>query len=323
MIRVGIVGGAGYTGGELLRILLNHPWAKIQFVHSRSQAGKKVTEVFTDLIGETDLVFRDDIPLDDVDVLFLSMGHGASQKLLSEQPELAQKKIIDLSQDFRVQSPENLPFVYGLPEANREAIRQADYVANPGCFATAIQLAYLPLAKKGMLKSDIHVTAVTGSTGAGQAPKTTTHYSWRNNNISVYKAFEHQHLNEIRNNLSAWMPQFNGQVLFVPMRGSFTRGILASVYTKVEQPIEFFEDLYRNYYETHPFVFVSEQSPDVKLVTNSNKALIHLEKHGDWLHIVSVIDNLLKGASGQAVQNMNLMFGTDETLGLLLKPSVF
>ena len=323
MIRVGIVGGAGYTGGELLRILLNHPWAKIQFVHSRSQAGKKVTEVFADLIGETDLVFCDDISLHDVDVLFLSMGHGASQKLLSEHPELAQKKIIDLSQDFRVQSPENLPFVYGLPEANREAIRQADYVANPGCFATAIQLAYLPLAKKGMLKSDIHVTAVTGSTGAGQAPKTTTHYSWRNNNISVYKAFEHQHLNEIRNNLSAWMPQFNGQVLFVPMRGSFTRGILASVYTKVEQPIEFFQDLYRNYYETHPFIFVSEQSPDVKLVTNSNKALIHLEKHGDWLHIVSVIDNLIKGASGQAVQNMNLIFGTDETLGLLLKPSVF
>lgn len=323
MIRAGIVGGAGYTGGELLRILLHHPWAQIQFVHSRSQAGKKVTDVHRELIGETELTFTNTVRQDDVDVLFLCMGHGESQRFLNENAVHPGVKIIDLSQDFRVQSPHGYRFVYGLPEANRDAIRNAQYIANPGCFATAIQLAYLPLAKRHLLQDDLHVTAITGSTGAGQSLKSTTHYSWRNNNVSVYKAFRHQHLNEIGHNLKQWAPEFTGDVAFVPMRGSFTRGILASVYTKAEQPLEFYSEAYRSYYADHPFVFIVEESPDVKLAVNTNKVLLYLEKHNNWLHVVSVIDNLIKGASGQAVQNMNLMFGMDETTGLLLKPSVF
>jgi N-acetyl-gamma-glutamyl-phosphate reductase len=323
MIRIGIVGGAGYTGGELLRLLLRHPWADIRFVHSRSQAGKAVCEVHADLIGETDLQFTDRVPQEDADVLFLCMGHGESQRFLQETEVRSGIKIIDLSQDFRVQSPENRPFVYGLPEAHRSLIRQANYVANPGCFATAIQLAFLPLAKKHLLQGAVHVTAITGSTGAGQSPKGTTHYSWRNNNISVYKAFAHQHLGEIKHNLKQWAPEFDADFVFVPMRGSFTRGILASLYTRAEQPLAFYQELYRAYFAEHPFVFISEKSPDVKQVVNTNKAVLHLEKHDGWLHVVSVIDNLLKGASGQAVQNMNLMFGTEETLGLLLKPVAF
>ena len=323
MIRVGIVGGAGYTGGELLRILIHHPWTKIQCVHSRSQAGKKVTDIHQDLIGETELLFTDAVEQDDVDVLFLCMGHGQSQRFLNANALRPEIKLIDLSQDFRVHSPKGYPFVYGLPEANRQPISQARYVANPGCFATAIQLTYLPLAKQGLLQSDLHVTAITGSTGSGQSLKTATHYSWRNNNVSVYKAFTHQHLHEIRHNLKKWTPEFKGEMAFVPMRGSFTRGILASVYTKVDRPLEFYQELYRSYYAEHPFVFLVNESPDIKLVTNTNKALLHLEKHDSWLHGISVIDNLVKGASGQAVQNMNLLFGMDETLGLLLKPSAF
>ncbi len=323
MIRVGIVGGAGYTGGELLRILLRHPWAQITFVYSRSQQGKKVTEIHADLIGETDLLFSDRIRLKEADVLFLAMGHGASQTLLREQPELFSKKLIDLSQDFRVNSPEGRAFVYGLPEANRDQIRKAAYVANPGCFATTIQLAYLPLARKGLLQNPLHITAITGSTGAGQSPKSTTHYSWRNNNVSVYKAFTHQHLKEMKHNLSLWLPGYGAPIAFIPMRGSFTRGILASVYTETDQSLEFFIDLYKAYYREHPFVFLSEKSPDVKQVVNTNKVVLHLQKQDGWLHVVSVIDNLIKGAAGQAVQNMNLLFGLDETLGLLLKPSAF
>ncbi len=323
MIRVGIVGGAGYTGGELLRILLRHPWADVRFVHSRSQAGKAVVSVHPDLIGETSLRFSAQIPQEEVDVLFLCMGHGESQRFLQETSLRPGLKLIDLSQDFRIPGATERLFVYGLPEANRSEIRQAQFIANPGCFATAIQLAFLPLAKKHLLQSDVHVTAITGSTGAGQAPKSTTHYSWRNNNVSVYKAFTHQHLREIRHNLKQWAPEFDADFAFVPMRGSFTRGILASLYTRAEQPLQFYQELYTVYFAEHPFVFVSEESPDVKQVVNTNKAVLHLEKHGPWLYVVSVIDNLLKGASGQAVQNMNLMFGTEETLGLLLKPSVF
>ncbi len=323
MIRVGIVGGAGYTGGELLRILLRHPWADVKFVYSRSQKGKAVSDVHADLIGETDLVFADTFKLDSVDVLFFSMGHGASQSLLQDHPEFFGKKLIDLSQDFRVQSSPEHPFIYGLPEANRSLIRQAQYIANPGCFATAIQLAYLPLARNGILQNPLHITAITGSTGAGQSPKSTTHYSWRNNNVSVYKAFTHQHLKEMKHNLSLWLPGYEAPIAFIPMRGSFTRGILASVYTETDQSLEFFIDLYKAYYQEHPFVFLSEKSPDVKQVVNTNKVLLHLQKQDGWLHVVSVIDNLVKGAAGQAVQNMNLLFGLDETLGLLLKASAF
>ncbi|NOX88466.1 MAG: N-acetyl-gamma-glutamyl-phosphate reductase [Calditrichaeota bacterium] len=322
MIRAGIVGGAGYTGGELLRILLNHPWCDVRFVYSRSQQGRQVTEVHSDLIGETDLRFEGEIH-QDADILFLCMGHGESRKFLSENKIDPKIKIIDLSQDFRIKSPDQYPFVYGLPEAFKDEIRKAGYVANPGCFATAVQLALLPLAKEGLLKDEAHVSAITGSTGAGQSLKTTSHYSWRNNNVSVYKPFTHQHLAEIRKTLQYFDPAWQGEMAFIPLRGSFTRGILAAVYTKVSEPLENIREMYRSYYDEHPFVFIVNDSPDVKQVVNTNKALLYLAKHDDRLLIVSVIDNLIKGASGQAVQNMNLLFGFDETIGLRLKPSAF
>ncbi len=320
MVKVGIVGGAGYTAGELLRILLNHPWVEIHFVQSRSQAGKAVDTVHRDLVGETDLVFSETIS-QEVDLLFLCMGHGQSKRFLQETPLNASIKIIDLSQDFR-HAPKG-GFVYGLPEAFKKEIQKADRLANPGCFATAIELALLPLAANGLLKHDVHVSAITGSTGAGQALSETTHFSWRNNNVSVYKPFKHQHLAEIKQTWQKVGAATLPAVHFVPLRGSFTRGILAAVYTKLEKELEELQALYQSYYQPHPFVFTVAQNPDLKQVVNTNKALLHLVKEGEQLLVISVIDNLVKGASGQAVQNMNLMFGFEETLGLHLKPVAF
>ncbi len=323
MIKAGIIGGAGYTGGELIRILLNHPQCEITFIQSRSQAGKKISEIHRDLIGECDLTFQ--LELDSpVDVLFLCLGHGESKPFLKANVLPQKTKIIDLSQDFRLDSPPDRKFVYGLPEANKPEIIKAENIANPGCFATAIQLALLPLAVHNYLKNEIHVSGITGSTGAGQKPSATTHFSWRSSNISLYKAFEHQHLAEINKTLNTLQTDVKtGSVYFLPFRGSFTRGILASAYTKIKLSIEQAEKIYSNYYYKHPFVFISKENPDLKQVVNTNKVLLFLEKHDDVLNIVSVIDNLIKGASGQAVQNMNLMFGLDETCGLQLKPVAF
>ena len=318
-IRVGIVGGAGYTGGELLRILLNHPNAEVAFVHSSSNAGNALSDVHTDLFGETDLRFTDTLN-DAIDVLFLCVGHGKAAEFLAKNANAEHVKIIDLSQDFR---PETDGFVYGLPELQRERIRTAHKVANPGCFATAIQLALLPLAKTGELSEAVHVSAITGSTGAGQSLSETTHFTWRNNNISVYKAFQHQHLTEIRRSLQQLQSGCDAAIHFIPFRGGFTRGILASVHLTSHLASNEAAALFANYYSEHPFVRLSEINPDLKQVVNTNNAILHTEKHGDQLLIVSIIDNLVKGASGQAVQNMNLMFELPETAGLKLKPVAF
>lgn len=329
MIRTGIIGGAGYTGGEMLRILVNHPNVEIAFVNSTSNAGNLISDVHTDLIGETDLRFTGDLS-QAIDVLFLCVGHGDAKKFLAANQIDEHVKIIDLSQDFRLSANAEMQaqgrrFIYGLPELNRDAIKEASNIANPGCFATCIQLGLLPLAAKGLLQSDVHINATTGSTGAGQSLSTTSHFSWRNNNLSVYKAFEHQHLNEIGESLAqaAQKALDNVELNFVPQRGDFTRGILAAMYTESDLSLEEARDLYENYYDAHPFTHVSTKNIDLKQVVNTNKALIHLEKHGDKLFIVSIIDNLLKGASGQAVQNMNLMFGLEERQGLSLKATAF
>ena len=319
-MRVGVIGGAGYTAGELLRLLVNHPAAEIAFVHSDSNAGNALGDVHGGLLGETDLRFTAEYDLGAIDVLFLCSAHGQSKVWMEENDIPAGLKIIDLAQDFR---DETCGFVYGLPELNRERIRRAGRVANPGCFATAIQLALLPLAAAGMLQDEVHVTAVTGSTGAGVKPSATTHFSWRASNISVYKAFTHQHLLEIGRNLRRLEPSFGYEVNFVPMRGDFTRGILASVYTTCPLDNEAAFRLYANFYAPSAFTTVSEREIDLKQVVNTNKGLLHIAKHGGKLHIVSAIDNLLKGASGQAVQNMNLMFGLDEIAGLKLKANAF
>jgi len=318
-IKAGIIGGAGYTGGEMLRILINHPHVEITFVNSTSNAGNLISDVHTDLIGETDLKFTSDLP-QDIDVLFLCVGHGDAKKFLATHPIADSIKIIDLSQDFRLTANaafENRKFIYGLPELNREAIKNAKNIANPGCFATCIELGLLPLAHKGLIKSEVHINATTGSTGAGQSLATTSHFSWRNNNLSVYKAFEHQHLNEIGETLGAIT------LNFIPQRGDFTRGILAAMYTESDLTLEQAQTLYEEYYSTHPFTTVSAKNIDLKQIVNTNKALVHLEKHGNQLFIISIIDNLLKGASGQAVQNMNLMFGLEERQGLNLKATAF
>ncbi|WP_430810630.1 MULTISPECIES: N-acetyl-gamma-glutamyl-phosphate reductase [unclassified Carboxylicivirga] len=320
MIKVGIVGGAGYTAGELLRILLQHPKAQIGFVQSTSQAGLPVTAIHTDLVGDTDLVFDGEIDYS-VDVLFLCMGHGRSRQFVKDIPTTYAGKIIDLSHDFRLKELAD-GFVYGLPELNGAAIREAKYIANPGCFATAIQLALLPLAAAKQL-SEVHIHAITGSTGAGQACSPTTHFSWRNNNASVYKSFEHQHLGEIGESMLQLQPDFAQDINFVPMRGNYPRGILASVYLDSDLSEEEAVSLYGSYYKQHPFTHTVVSNPDVKQVVNTNKALVCVKKHGSKLHIVSVIDNLLKGASGQAVQNMNLLFGLDEAAGLRLKSVAF
>jgi len=319
MIRATIIGSAGYTGGELIRILLHHPDCEIKSVNSRSQAGKHVYEVHTDLFAETSLVFSDSYDLD-VDVIFLCMGHGESKTFIQMHKIPETTLIIDLSQDFRYSSDLDDTFVYGLPEYNRLQIMNAKKVANPGCFATAIQLALLPLAKEGLLKEEIHVSGITGSTGAGHSFTSTSHFTWRSSNISLYKPFAHQHLTEIGRTLEQLQNKSVPAIRFLPFRGNFTRGILASVYTKIDEDLEKVINLFQDYYSPHPFVGLSTSIPDVKQVVNTNKAILYIEKHDDQLLIASVIDNLIKGASGQAVQNMNLMFGLDETSGLNLKP---
>jgi len=317
-IKAGVIGGAGYTAGELLRILINHPNVEIEFVNSSSNAGNPLTDVHNGLIGETDLVFTDALPFTAVDVLFLCSAHGDSKKFLDSNEIPASVKIIDLSTDYRAKSP-NHDFVYGLPELNREEIVKATRVANPGCFATAIQLALFPLAAAGLLTDELHVNAITGSTGAGVKPTETSHFSWRNNNISVYKAFNHQHLEEIGQSLRQLQPGFQKSLNFIPVRGNFTRGIYATTYTTCALSLEDARKLYADFYKDAAFTFVVTKNPDMKQVVNTNKGIVYLEKHGDKLLIVSMIDNLLKGASGQAVQNMNLMFGLDEKTGLNLK----
>ncbi len=321
-ISVGIVGGAGYTAGELIRILRNHPQAEIQFVHSTSNAGHPLYAVHRDLLGDTELKFTDTIS--DVDVIFLCLGHGLSAEFLDKNPISEQTKIIDLSNDFRIQSSyKDRMFVYGLPEIFRDDIRNAKNIANPGCFATAIQLALLPLAQKRLLNQDVHVNAITGSTGAGRGSSDTTHFSYRENNISIYKAFTHQHLGEIRKTLTTAQNGQSANIHFIPMRGDFTRGIFATLYTPCDLSKDELTTLYAQYYETHPFTHISEQAISMKEVVNTNKCVLHIDKHGDYVLITSVIDNLLKGASGQAVQNLNLMFGLPETEGLNLKSIVF
>jgi N-acetyl-gamma-glutamyl-phosphate reductase len=309
MAKIGIVGAAGYTGGELLRILVNHPDVHLTSILSNSQAGKLISDVHTDLLGSTHLRFVKD--LTPVDVLFLCSGHGESKKFLAANDIPWHTKIIDLSTDFRDESE---GFVYGLAEFQKEKIQSATKIANPGCFATSIELALLPLAKAGLITEDVHVSAITGSTGAGQSLSPTSHFSWRNNNVSVYKAFTHQHLAEIKQTLGT-----KKAIHFIPYRGNFTRGIMANVYTPYSGTQEQAEKLYEDFYENSPFVFLSPEAVDVKQVVNTNKCFLHLQVHEGQILISSVIDNLIKGASGQAVQNMNLMLGWEEDLGLKLK----
>ena len=324
-IKAGIVGGAGYTGGEMLRILVNHPNAEIVFVHSKSNAGNYICEVHTDLFGDTDLKFGSELS-NDIDVLFLCVGHGDAKKFLETNDIPDTVKIIDLSQDFRLAQSSKLKaksFTYGLPELNREAIKKAQNVANPGCFATCLQLGLLPLAAKGLLNGEVHITGTTGSTGAGQSLAATTHFTWRNDNLSIYKAFDHQHLKEIGQSLKQLQPGYGRTINFVPYRGDFTRGIIASIYLDCDLSGDEALKLFEDYYAGHPFTHVTSRNIDLKQVVNTNKCLIQVAKHGNKLLITSVIDNLLKGASGQAVQNMNLLFGLEETAGLRLKAAAF
>jgi N-acetyl-gamma-glutamyl-phosphate reductase len=320
-IRAGIIGGAGYTGGETIRLLLNHPHVELTFVHSRSNAGNPLHDAHPDLIGETQLTFTD--TLQDVDVVFLCLGHGESKKFLAESTISTETRIIDLSQDFRLgQSVGERIFIYGLPEINRDSLKSAQNVANPGCFATAIELGLIPLANAGILR-DTFVTGITGSTGAGQKLQDTTHFTWRVNNISAYKTLTHQHLREINQTLKQMQPEFAGEVNFIPWRGDFARGIYVSSCVSADGSLEELRKLYHDFYEGHPFTIVSDEVIDLKQVVNTNKCVIGLEKENGKLVVHSAIDNLLKGASGQAVQNMNLMFGFDETAGLKLKSVVF
>jgi len=322
MVKVGIIGGAGYTAGELLRILLNHPESEIEFVQSTSNAGNLISDVHIDLLGDTQLVFTKEMPFEKVDVLFLCMGHGKSIEFVENNQLPDTLKIIDLSHDFRLKRNGN-DFVYGLPELNREAIKSAKNIANPGCFATGIQVALLPLAANGLLTDEVHVQAITGSTGAGQQPTTTSHFSWRNNNVSAYKVFQHQHEGEIIQSLKQLQSDFNKDFNFVPIRGNHTRGIFVSCYTKFDGSLEEATKLFQSYYADHPFVFIVEKNPALKQVVNTNKAVVYIEKHGNKLVLISLTDNLIKGASGQAVHNMNLMFGLDEKTGLNLKSVAF
>jgi len=317
-IKVGVIGGAGYTAGELLRILIHHPAVEIVFVNSSSNAGNSIADIHSGLIGETDLVFTSELPFAEVDALFLCSAHGDSKKFMDNNTVPASVKIIDLSTDYRAKSPSH-DFVYGLPELNREEIRTATRIANPGCFATAIQLALFPLASAGLLNDEIHVNAITGSTGAGVKPSDTSHFSWRNNNISIYKPFGHQHLEEIGQSIRQLQPSYIKNVNFIPVRGNFARGIYVTAYTQCSLSINEAKEIYKSFYKDAAFTFVTDKNPDMKQVVNTNKGIVYLEKHGDKLLIVSMIDNLLKGASGQAVQNMNLMFGLDEKMGLGLK----
>ncbi|MEZ5105340.1 MAG: N-acetyl-gamma-glutamyl-phosphate reductase [Draconibacterium sp.] len=322
MVKTGIIGGAGYTAGELIRILLNHPQAEIGFVQSSSNAGNPVTDVHDDLLGETDLVFTEEMPFAEVDVIFLCMGHGKSKEFMASNSLPEHLKVIDLSHDFRLKREGN-NFIYGLPELNRDKIKSAKNIANPGCFATGIQLALLPLADAALLTDEVHIQAITGSTGAGQKPTDTSHFSWRNNNLSAYKIMEHQHEGEILQSLKQLQPSFERDFNFVPVRGNHTRGIFVAAYTRFEGSVEDANQLYKSYYSEHPFVVVTDKNPGMKQVVNTNKAVVYLEKHNNKLVIISITDNLIKGASGQAVQNMNLMFGLDEKTGLNLKPVAF
>lgn len=320
-IRIGILGAAGYTGGELIRVLLNHPQAEIVFANSESNAGNPVAEVHEGLYGETDLRFTRDMPWDEVNVVFFCFGHGKSRAFLQEHAIPQHVRIIDLAQDFRIAGDHD--YVYGLPETHRGQTLGARHVANPGCFATCIQLALLPALKADLISGDIHVNGITGSTGAGQKPGATTHYSWRNDNISVYKTFTHQHLLEINQTVQELRPGYDGRVLFIPQRGCFARGIFVTSYAHCNTPIDEVRALYRDYYRNAAFTHVVEKSPDMKQVVNTNKAVVYVERYEDQLLMVSCIDNLLKGAVGQAVQNMNLMFGLPEDEGLRLKASAF
>ena len=322
MTRAGILGAAGFTGGELIRLMLNHPEAEIVFANSESNAGNPVSDVHEGLVGDTDLRFTDTMPFDQVDVVFLCFGHGKSEAFLKEHDIPEQVRIIDLAQDFRLASPSH-DFVYGLPELNKERIAKARHIANPGCFATCIQLGLLPAARMGILQDDIAVNAITGSTGAGQKPTATTHFSWRSSNMSIYKPFQHQHVPEIRQSLLQEQGSLEASIDFIPYRGDFTRGIFATEVVKTDADINDIVAAYKAYYADAPFTHYVERPIDLKQVVNTNKALVHCEKHGNKLLVTSCIDNLLKGAVGQAVQNMNIMFGIDETAGLRLKPSAF
>ncbi|MBO7301124.1 MAG: N-acetyl-gamma-glutamyl-phosphate reductase [Bacteroidaceae bacterium] len=322
MINVGIIGGAGYTAGELIRLLILHPEVEIKFIHSKSNAGNRITDVHSGLLGDTDLMFTDELPFEEIDLLFMCTAHGDTQRFLESHVLPDELKIIDLSMDYRIKS-HNHEFIYGLPELNRRNTCKSRYVANPGCFATCIELGLLPLAKAQLLKGDISVNAITGSTGAGVKPSATTHFSWRNNNMSIYKPFEHQHLPEIMQSIKQLQPDFDGEIDFIPYRGDFARGIFATIVVKCDTDIETLYEMYESYYERDSFTHIINRPIDLKEVVNTNKCLIHLEKHGNKLLITSIIDNLLKGASGQAVHNMNLLFGLAETVGLILKPSAF
>lgn len=322
MIKIGILGAAGYTGGELIRLLLNHPEAEIVFANSESNAGNFVADVHEGLLGDTDLRFTSEMPFEKVDVVFFCFGHGKSEQFLREHAIPAHVKIIDLAQDFRLAAPDN-DYVYGLPEINRERIAAAQHVANPGCFATCIQLGLLPAAKLGIVKGDIAVNAITGSTGAGQKPGATTHFSWRNNNMSIYKAFCHQHVPEICQSLKQVQGELDAEIDFIPYRGDFARGIFATEVVKTDMPIEQIVEAYKSFYKDAPFTHFVDNAIDMKQVVNTNKALVHCDKFGNKLLITSTIDNLLKGAVGQAVQNMNIMFGVEETMGLKLKAGAF
>lgn len=322
MIKTGIIGGAGYTAGELIRLLINHPDVEIVFINSSSNAGNKITDVHSGLYGECDLTFTDAMPLDEIDLLFFCTAHGDTRKFMESHNIPEDLKIIDLSMDYRIENDDH-EFLYGLPELNRRAICKAKYVANPGCFATCIQLGLLPLAKHLMLNDDIMVNAITGSTGAGVKPGSATHFSWRNNNMSVYKAFDHQHVPEIKQSLKQLQNSFDSSIDFIPYRGDFARGIFATLVVKCKVEIDEIKRIFEEYYDRDSFVHIVDKNIDLKQVVNTNKCLIHLEKHGDKLLIISCIDNLLKGASGQAVHNMNLMFNLEETVGLRLKPSAF
>lgn len=321
-IKVGIIGAAGYTAGELLRILVNHPCAEILFAQSGSHADEPVWSAHADLLGETDLCFSA-VPelVEGPDVLFLCAGHGKAKPFVKSLPDSYKGAIIDMGNDFRLAADAE-DFVYGLPEAFRQKIKAAKHIANPGCFATSIQLALLPAAKADILP-EIHVTGITGSTGAGQAPSETTHFSWRSDNLSVYKAFTHQHLAEINETLHTLAPSYGGEINFVPVRGDFARGIMSSVYFDCDLDEGQAVELYKDYYKDEPFVHVIDGNPDLKMVVNTNKCVLNVRKHGRKLHVISIIDNLVKGASGQAVQNMNLVFGLPEDTGLHLKGTRF
>ena len=330
MIRIGILGAAGYTGGELIRLLVHHPEAEIVFANSESNAGNLVADVHEGLLGDTDLLFTDAMPFDEVDVVFFCFGHGKSEQFLQEHTIPEHVKIIDLAQDFRIAAPTH-DYVYGLPEIHKEQIQKCQHLANPGCFATCIQLGLLPLAKAGLLTHDVAVNAITGSTGAGQKPVSTTHFSWRIDNMSIYKVFTHQHLHEIRQSLTELQGSLEVDVDFIPYRGDFARGIFCTEVVKFDgeegtptnPTAEQLADMYRAFYADAAFTHYIDKALDLKQVVNTNKALVHIDKFGNKAVITCIIDNLLKGAVGQAVQNMNLMFGIDEKAGLRLKANAF